>query len=204
MFQRLQFIFSFVHSDILFYLSEVSILSFYPSFYQTVFALADPETDEVGTWESSLPLPEFKDFKEGAIINCVLGDVIKNPKKAKSTFNLSKKDGSLEYEHIKFFPKIIANFAQEGLAAAFLQVYMPQGKSDLLPEIAIMGEDEIPYPVEATLVTESWNQKNRIWSGIFSMDLSIAFPGENMLILEYQGAEEDSALRRELKVNIVQ
>ena len=179
-------------------------LEFKPSFYQTVFALADPDTDEVGTWESALPLPDFKDFTEGAIINSVLGQVVQNPKKAKSLFDLSKKDGSLEYGEIKFFPKIVENFAQEESSAAFLQVYMPQGKPDISPEFAVVGEDEIPYPVETSLVDDSWNPRTQIWSGIFSMDLSIAFPGENMLILEYPDTEEDSPLRRELRVNIVQ
>jgi hypothetical protein len=175
-------------------------LAFNPSFYQIVFALADPETDEVGTWESSLPLPEYKDFGEGAIINCLLGNVVQNPKKAKSTFSLSKKDGSLEYEGIKFFPKIIHHIAQEESSAAFLQVYMPQGKIDISPDMAVVGEDEIPYPVEATVVAESWNNKLKIWSGIFTVDLSIAFPGENILMIEYPNTEEDSPLRRNLKV----
>lgn len=179
-------------------------LAFRPSFYQTVFALADPETDEVGTWESVLPLPEFKDFEEGAIINCVLGKVVQNPEKAKSSFALSKKDGSLEYEGIKFFPKIIDSFAQEESSAVFLQVYMPQGKQDIHPEISIVGEDEIPYPVEASVTAESWNNKIKIWSGIFHVDLSIAFPGDNMLIIEYPGAEEDSPLKRELKVTVLE
>jgi VWFA-related protein len=179
-------------------------LAFRPSFYQTVFALADPETDEVGTWESVLPLPEFKDFEEGAIINCVLGNVVQNPKKAKSSFALSRKDGSLEYEGIKFFPKIIDSFAQEESSAVFLQVFLPQGKQDIHPEISIVGEDEIPYPVEASVAVESWNNKIKIWSGIFHVDLSIAFPGDNMLIIEYPGAEEDSPLRRELQVMILQ
>jgi hypothetical protein len=179
-------------------------LSFNPSFYQTVFALADPETDEVGTWESTLPLPEFKDFEGGAIINCVLGNINQNPKKAKNVFNLSKKDGSLEYEDKKFFPKITGSFAQEESSAAFLQVYFPQGHQDTQPEFAVMGEDEIPYPVETSLVAESWNQKTQIWSGIYRMDLSIAFPGDNMLILEYPNAEEDSPLRREMRVSITQ
>jgi hypothetical protein len=175
-----------------------------PSFYQTVFALADPETDEVGTWESVLPIPEFKDFNEGAFINCVLGNVVQNPKKAKSSFSLSKKDGSLEYEGIKFFPKIIDSFAQEESSAVFFQVFFPQGKQNIHPEIAIMGEDEIPYPVEALIAAESWDNNNKIWSCIFQVDLSIAFPGENMLIIEYPDADEDSPLKRELKVEILQ
>jgi hypothetical protein len=179
-------------------------LEFNPSFYQTVFALADPETDEVGTWESALPLPEFKDFEEGAIINCVLGHVVQNPKKAKSSFDLSKQDGSLEYSEIKFFPKIIEDFEQEESSAVFLQVFFPQGNQGIQPEIAVMGEDEIPYPVEASLVAESWNPKTQIWNGLFSIDLSIAFPGENMLIIEYPDNDEDSPLRRELRVNILQ
>ena len=179
-------------------------LAFKPSFYQIVFALADPETDEVGTWESALPLPEFKDFEEGAIINCVLGYVVQNPKKAKSSFALSKKDGSLEYEGIKFFPKIIDSYTQEESQAIFLQVFLPQGKQDIHPEIAIVGEDEIPYPVEASVAAESWDNKIKIWTGIFQVDLSIAFPGDNMLIIEYPGAEEDSPLKRELKVIVLQ
>lgn len=81
---------------------------------------------------------------------------------------------------------------------------MPQGKQDIHPEISIVGEDEIPYPVEASVTAESWNNKIKIWSGIFHVDLSIAFPGDNMLIIEYPGAEEDSPLKRELKVTVLE
>lgn len=70
--------------------------------------------------------------------------------------------------------------------------------------MAVVGEDEIPYPVEASLVAETWNNKTRIWSGLFNIVLSIAFPGENMLILEYPDAAEDSPLRRQLKVEVLQ
>jgi len=178
-------------------------LAFRPSFYQTVFALVDPETDEIGTWESVLPLPDFKDFPEGAIINCVMGNTLRNPKKTGMTFSLSKKDGSLEYAEIKFFPKITDRFKMEESSSLFVQIFMPQGKKDILPEITTLGEDEIPYPVEASLIAESWNDRTRIWSGIFNIDLSIAFPGENMLILEYPDAEKDSPLRRELKVQLL-
>jgi hypothetical protein len=134
----------------------------------------------------------------------VLGNIVQNPKKKKSSFALSKKDGSLEFEGIKFFPKIAKDFAQQESSAVFLQVVWPQGKQDSKPEIAIMGEDEIPYPVEASVAAESWNPRTQIWSGIFSIDLSIAFPGENLLILEYPDADEDSALRRVVRVNIDQ
>jgi len=134
----------------------------------------------------------------------VLGNLVQNHKKAKNSFALSKKDGSLEYEGIKFFPKIIDSFTQDESSAVFLQVFMPQGKQDIKPEIAIMGEDEIPYPVEASIAAESWDDKMKIWSGIFRVDLSIAFPGENMLIIEYPSEEEDSPLRRALKVTVLQ
>jgi hypothetical protein len=44
----------------------------------------------------------------------------------------------------------------------------------------------------------------KIWSVIFQVDLSIAFPGDNMLIIEYPDSEEDSPLKRELKVSVLQ
>jgi len=179
-------------------------LTLKPSLYQTVFALADPQTDEIGTWESYLHIPEFKDLKEEAIFNCVLGDLVSNQKKQKKNFSLSKKDGGLEYGKIKFYPKVTNQFLTDDKASVFIQVYFPQGKKDVLPDMFLMGEDEIPYPVETSLVAEYWNEKNKIWSGLYSTDFSICIPGKNSLIIEFPNATEDSLMKRQLNMTIIQ
>jgi len=154
--------------------------------------------------ESYLHIPEFKDLKEEAIFNCVLGDLVSNQKKQKKNFSLSKKDGGLEYGKIKFYPKVTNQFLTDDKASVFIQVYFPQGKKDVLPDMFLMGEDEIPYPVETSLVAEYWNEKNKIWSGLYSTDFSICIPGKNSLIIEFPNATEDSLMKRQLNMTIIQ
>lgn len=178
-------------------------LPFKQAEYKAIFALVDPQTNEIGTWESSLSLPNFKKSKEAVIINCVLGDVATNPNQGIKFFSLSKKDGGLEYGQIKFYPKVTSQFFKHDNASVFLQIYLPQGKEKIRPEFLAKGEDKILRPVSGEGVAESWYEKTKIWTGIYKFDLSSAAIGNNYLYVEIQLSEEDAVLSRELKMTIV-
>ncbi|NIO49495.1 MAG: VWA domain-containing protein [Candidatus Aminicenantes bacterium] len=178
-------------------------LTFKHNEYHTVFALVDPQTNEIGTWESMLSLPDFKKSKEGAFINCVLGQITSNPKKQAKSFSLSKQDGSLEYGQIKFLPRITNQFANREEASVFLQIYLPQGKKEIQPEFLIKGEDSLLRPLSGVVSAESWNKKSKVWSAIFKLDLKSATLGENSLYIEIPLSDEGAVLSNELKLTIL-
>ena len=164
--------------------------SFKPKEYRSVFALVDPLTNEIGTSESSFLLPDFENKDEGAIINCVLGDITGSLQKGPTSFKLSRKDGSLEFGQAKFFPKITNSFKQWGGIHLFLQAFFPDGKKDFPGDFFLIGEDQKVNPLSGELIVTSWNDKTRIWSGIFFIDISAGSTGRNNLYVEIPGREE--------------
>jgi len=178
-------------------------LTFKHNEYQAVFALVDPQTNEIGTWESMLSLPDLKKSKEGAFINCVLGEMTSNPKKKAKSFLLSRKDGSLEYGQIKFFPRITNQFANREEASVFLQIYLPQGKTKIQPEFLVKGEDSLLRPLSGVVSAESWNKKSKVWSAIFKLDLIPAALGDNSLYVEISISEGSAVLSKELKLTML-
>jgi len=168
--------------------------------YEVVFALYDDQTEEIGTWESSLSLPDFNEKKQGAIINCVLGVLTSNPKKGKKSFSVSKADGSLEYGEIKFFPSVTNQFMRMEDATVFLQIHLPQGKMEAQPIFRVSGKGRLTQRIPAELVAETWNKKNKVWSGIFNLQLRPLIYGEYTLKVEIPGTDEGSILSKEVSL----
>ncbi|NIO49645.1 MAG: VWA domain-containing protein [Candidatus Aminicenantes bacterium] len=171
--------------------------------YKAVLALVDPQTNEIGAWESSLAIPDFRKSKEAAVVNCVLGDLTQNPKPARKSFALSKQDGGLEYGPIKFYPKVTNQFFKQEKASVFAQIYLPQGKEDIQPEFIIRSEDKSIRYVPGELVAESWDKKSKIWSAIFSLDFNQATLGENIFRIEMAGTGEKVVSSREIELTIL-
>lgn len=168
--------------------------------YQVTFALQDDQTSEIGTWESSFSLPDFKQEKQGTIINCVLGLAGQNPKKGKKSFSLSKEDGGLEYEEMRFYPAVAGRFQRMQDASVFIQVYLPQGKMNVPPQFSVIRKDGIALPVQGEIAAESWDKKSKIWSGIFNLDLQMVFPGEYSLKVAFPVSKEGPALSKKVKL----
>lgn len=171
--------------------------------YQAIFALFDPQTNEIGTWESSLFIPVLKQNNERLIINCVLGDTVSNSKKVKKIFSLSNKDGSLEYDQIKFFPKVTNQFKKWEGASVFMQLYLPHGKTKMQPEFLLLGEDRSLRALPKVLLSEFWNEKLRVWSSIFKLEFDLGTLGENSLYVEIPESEEGALLSKEMKLTII-
>ena len=178
-------------------------LTFKHNEYQAVFALVDPETNEIGAWEAVVNLPDLKNSSSGTFINCILGYIKTNPEKRPESFTLSRDDGSLEYGSIKFFPKIINTFEQRSGAHVFLQVCLPTGIKDINPDFMIKGAENKVQAIGKELIAKSFNKESRVWSGLFFLDLSSASLGANTLYVEIPGAEAGSILSRELKLTVI-
>jgi VWFA-related protein len=168
--------------------------------YQVIFAIVDSQTNEIGTWESTPTLPDFKKEERGSIINCVLGLLSQNPKKGKQSFSISQEDGSLEYGDIKFFPSIVNQFQRMQDASVFLQVFIPQGKIEISPEVEISGEGRLTQHLPGELVAESWNEESNVWSGIFNLNLKNVIFGDYSLKVEIPVSEKGFTLSREVKL----
>lgn len=171
--------------------------------YQVVFALVDPETNEIGAWESVVNLPDLKNSSSGTFINCILGYIKTNPEKRTESFTLSRDDGSLEYGSIKFFPKVINTFEQRSGAHVFMQVCLPTGRKNISPDFMIKGAENKVQFLGKELIAKSFNKASRVWSGLFFLDLSLASIGENTLCVEIPGMEEGSIMSRELKLTVI-
>lgn len=166
--------------------------------YHVIFALQDPQTNEIGTWESSFFLPDFEKYANEAIINCILGVVTPNPEKGEKSFSISKKDGALVYNQIRFFPSITNQFQRMQDAFIFLQVYLPKGKTSFTPKFKIpRGEGFLNIPAE--LIAEKWDKKSKIWNGIFKLNFRSLVASNYLLEVEISFPESGKILKKEIK-----
>lgn len=168
--------------------------------FQVIFALYDDQTKEIGTWESSFSLPDFKENKQGAIINCVLGSLTSNPNGGKKSFSLSKKGGSLECGEMKFFPAVTNRFQDMQDASVFLQAYLPQGKIKVYSQFTILREGSVLQNIPGELAAEAWDEESNVWSGIFNLDLGNVSPGDYTLRVSLPISEEGLILSKEVKL----
>ncbi len=173
--------------------------------YQSVFALFDPQTSEVGTWDTDVRFPSLDEIEEKTLISCVLGDLTKNSEKEKKSFLLSKKDGGLICEDFKFYPKVTNQFERWGEASVFVQAYFPEERNSIQPEFFARGEDMRVNPIKGELVIDSWNERTKVWSGIYRLDFSACSLGDNSLFVEFSesGDGTEVYLSKELKMSII-
>jgi len=158
-------------------------LPFSPSEYQAVYALVDTETQEIGAGQAFFSIPEFKKNKPGAFINCVLGSVFENSEIKEESFTINPKTGNLEYSGIKFVPRVTNLFSMRQESFVFLQVYAPQGEKMIKPEFLVFREadgESQSTSIPGELVAGSYNQKSKVWSGIYKLDLFDVRVGENV------------------------
>lgn len=173
---------------------------FNPREYQAIFALYDIQTNEIGTFELPCSLPDIEKNRESTFINCVLGSLSSNPDKGKKSFLLSKKDGSLVYGEIKFFPKLPKQFKQQEDAYVFMQIHFPQGKVDIHPEFKFTTKDNLSHSTAGELIVASWNKRSKVWSGIFKLDLDSVNVGDNILKIEIPVSGKDFVIEKEMKL----
>ena len=171
-----------------------------PMNYQAVFALHDEQTNEIGTWESSFAIPDFKGEKEGAIINSLLGSVTSNPEKGKKSFSIAQ-DGALTYGEIKFYPAVNNRFPRMQNASLFLQAYLPQGKIKADPQFSILIREGLAQPVPAEVAAEFWDKKSKTWSAVYNLDLMNVFPGDYKLKVSLPLAKGGPVLRSEVSIS---
>lgn len=169
--------------------------------YRVVFALFDPETGEIGTWSSNFAQPFSKGSKEGAFINCILGNGSLNQSKTSESFSLNDKDGALECGKIKFFPKITGQFSRTENVFIFFQVYYPQG-GPIEARFNLTDKNVLSQRIEGAKVAESWNKSSKVWSCAFKHDFENAAPGDYVLKIEVPMPAGKPNLTKEVKLTL--
>ena len=169
-----------------------------------IFSLSDPDTKEIGTWDSSFVPRGIKEEKDSVILNCVPGNYVPDVNETPKLASISIKDGSLEIGQAKFYPNIKARFNKLYGMYLFLQAYLPDGKDNMVFNFSLLGEDRHMHSISGNLVIESWIDKTKLWNGIFFLDLLKGSFGENSLIVEISNSVTKSVLSRELKLTILQ
>ncbi len=172
--------------------------------YRVVMALIDPETDEIGTWETSLTLPDFGKLVSGTVLSCTLGTLGDGSAvdTKKDTFRINTKDGSLEYPQLKFFPSVTNRFYRPVSAQLFLQVYLSDIRQSVEPVFSIKGEDGMWRPIQAGLLAQERQTKSKLWKGLFRLELDAVEAGENLLSVEVPGTEPGVFSSKQIKLII--
>ncbi|NIM58157.1 MAG: hypothetical protein GTO16_04340 [Candidatus Aminicenantes bacterium] len=165
-----------------------------------IYALHDEQTNEVGTWEATLSLPDLKEKNRGDVLNCVLGIVAQSPKVKKKSFSLSKEDGSLEYGKFKFFPLVTNRVQRSQDTAVFLQIYLPKGKMEVHPQFLAVINEGAAQQIQGEMLAGNWNKKLKVWSGLFHLNLKNIISGGHTLKVEIPASDSSPVLSKEIKL----
>ncbi len=149
--------------------------------YEAIFALQDNQTDEIGTWTTSLSLPDQKKDKKASIFNFLVGVAVQSSKAGKKAFNLAKEDGALEYGKLRFYPTVTNGFGLQEEPYVFLQAYLPNESDPPLPQFSLFRGERMISSVEAEIVGDSWDRKTKVWSALINLNLRTLMPGDYIL-----------------------
>jgi VWFA-related protein len=165
-----------------------------------IYALYDEQTNEVGTWESTLSLPDLREKNRGDVLNCVLGLVAQSPKVKKKSFSLSRADGSLEYGKFRFFPLVTNRIQRSQDTAVFLQIHLPKGKIEVHPQFLAVKNEGAAQQIHGEMLAENWNGKIKVWSGLFHLDLKNIISGGHTVKVEIPVSDSGPVLNKEMKL----
>ncbi len=168
--------------------------------YEAIFALYDQQTDEIGTWVSTVSLPDPKSAKDGAIINCVLGVLTQNPGGRKK-FSLAKEDAGLECGDIIFYPAVTNKFGFQQDGSVFLQVYWPSESLKVSPKFSILRGGREVSSLAGEIVAEAFDKKAKTWSALFNLNLQTVMPGDYALRVEIPLSSPGDVLTKEARLS---
>ena len=73
-------------------------------------------------------------------------------------------------------------------------------RSKVEPEFKVSGKGKIAQEIHGELVAEDWNEKSRVWSGIFVLDLGPVIFGQYSLHLKISVTEDSPPLVKNLNL----
>ncbi|MFQ6071000.1 MAG: hypothetical protein ACE5LC_10835, partial [Candidatus Aminicenantales bacterium] len=126
-----------------------------------------------------------------------MGLLTSNPEGAEKSFSLSRKDGTLEYGGIKFYPAVTNRFQRMQDASVFLQAYLPGGKVKVNAEFTVLREGRVWQEIRGEKVAEAWNRRSKVWCGIFKLNMRGISPGDYTLRVNLILSEGGPVLSKE-------
>jgi hypothetical protein len=176
-------------------------LAFKKTGYDVVYVLHDPQTGEIGGWNSALAVPDLRGDDRGFVVNRVLGSIDSNPQGKAEAFTLNQKSGTLDFKEVRFYPRVTNRFSAEDDAWVFLQVHLPskKDKGSVSPQFAVVRQGAIPQELVGHIIVESWNVKTKIWSGICQLGLSPLALGEHVLRIKIPAESGGNDLITEIR-----
>ena len=176
-------------------------LAFKKTGYDVVFVLHDPQTGEIGGWSSAFAVPDLRRAGRGFVVNRVLGSTASSPQGKGEAVALDPKSGTLDFNEVRFYPRVTNRFPAEDDAWVFLQVFLPAKKDEgsVSPRFAIVRPEAIPQELAGPVIVESWNSKTKIWSGICRLGLSPLALGEHVLRVSVPAGSGGDDLTAEMK-----
>lgn len=171
--------------------------------YQVVFTLYDEKSGKTGTVEQTLIIPDFENDMKPKIVSVALGNLSKNIEVEIKPFAISKKDGALQLSKHKFYPSAVNNFMQDKLVGAFFQLYSPKEEPEVNIKFSLFQEGEEITHLSGKIMDIFWNEKTKIWNGVFSLDISNIFPGTYILKIKTLISNLNLTLKKEIKLRIV-
>ena len=179
-------------------------ISLSPNEYQAIFTLLDSQQNKIGTWGMYLSIPDFKENKDGALINCIIGTLSNLPEKRTASFTLNKKTGHLEYGQIRFTPLVTNKFSLLQDVAVFLQVYAPRGQDAVQPEFLVSWEGYQTQSIPGKLQAHSYNKKSKVWSGIYELNMFSVLIGENTFQVKIPLTSDKAIFSKEILLTKLQ
>jgi len=166
-----------------------------------VFVLSDPTTEKIGTAESTLKFPAFDKERKPAFITCIAGAIRDNAGRKEADFVIDPVDGQLACAGLKFQPKFAGDFLPKERIAVFTQVHLPDGAAGFRPEMLADGADGDVRPVEYEVLAETWDEQNKIWSGLLSQNPSTISSSALALTVRIPSPDSDPRLIRTLRLS---
>jgi hypothetical protein len=170
--------------------------------YEVVYVLRDAETGELGAWSSPLDVPDIRSREQAAVVNCVLGSIATNPEGKKEALALNPKNGLLEFGQIRFYPRVTNQFSPDQDAWVFLQAHLPLrgDEGHVSPQFTAFRQGGEPQVLIGEIITDRWNAKTKVWSGIIQLSLIALEPGEHMLKVTIPEGTKGAPLTAQVKL----
>ena len=170
--------------------------------YDVVFALYNKKTDEMGTVEQTLINPDLKSLTQPEIVNAILGTLSKGIEKGIKPFTILKKEGALHVTNHKYYPFVVNHFRRGQAIGIFLQIYLPKEEVLVEPQFSFYQEENETAKLAGEIVDKYWNEKAKIWSGVFNLNTSSLRPGDYLLMIEVPISGLNFKLKREIEIKI--
>ena len=170
--------------------------------YRIIFTIYDKESNQTGTVEQKMAVPEISKETDANIATAVFGHMLETGK-SKGSFSLSQEDGTLQIEKYKFYPMGTNEFNARENIFLFLQIHPENDKAELISEFELQKEGVSIKNLSWELFEESWNKKPQIWNKVYKLDFIGCLPGEYTVKIEFTNPRTQKTIEQEINIKLL-